>query len=300
MINVPMVDVDTPAATVAAGPGEAPHHRNLTCVKDYRCRRPECLKRSADYDRTRRRLVAYGRWQPYVDAESARQHVRMLGSYGIGWQRVCRLSGVASGSISRLLYGDRASGCAPSKRVRTTTADRITAVRPSIDNVAPSARVDATGTRRRLQGLVANGWPQQRIGHELGLNHHRMIWERIRKDAVEGATVRQVRDLYDALWNVDPADRGVAPRYIVQAKRIAAANGWVPPGAWDDDYIDSPAAVPDLGETVSAYAALSEDALWLIDEYGYTRVQAAHRLGITSRHLERALSWARSEEGVAA
>ncbi|MEU1443053.1 hypothetical protein [Streptomyces mirabilis] len=267
---------------------EAPHHRNLTCVKEYHCRRAACLARSADYDRTRNRLIAYGRWQPFVDAEPVRQHIRMLSSYGIGWQRVCRLSGASNGGVSRLLYGDRGRGYVPTKRVRTTTADRITAIRPTLENVAPTATVDGTGTRRRIQALVANGWPQMRLGAELDLNHYRMIWERARSEAVTGATARQVMHLYNQLWNVDPASRGIAPRYITQAKKIARTNGWAPPGAWDDDYIDSPAAQPDLGEDVDRYTAIAEDARWLISEQNYTVGQAAHRLGITSEHLYRA------------
>lgn len=269
---------------------EAPHHRNLTCVKDYRCRRPACLARSADYDRTRNRLMAYGRWQPFTDAEPVRQHVRMLMSYGIGWQRVCRLAGVSNGGMSRILYGDKIRDYRLTQRVRTTTADKILTVRPDFNNLAPSARVDGTGTRRRLQALVANGWPQMRLGHELGVKHHRVIWDQVRQDVVSADTARKVRDLYDALWNVDPASRGIALRYITQAKRIAAAHGWAPPGAWDDDYIDSPAATPDLGDDVDRYTAIAEDARWLIREYGYTNAQAAHRLGITKDHLFRAFS----------
>ncbi|WP_322500842.1 hypothetical protein TR631_12610 [Streptomyces rochei] len=277
---------------------EAPHHRNLTCVKEYRCRRPDCLKRSADYDRTRNRLVAYGRWQPFTDAEPVRQHIRMLSTYGIGWQRVCRLAEVANGCISRILYGAPHEGRGPTKRVRTTTADKILAVKPSLDHAAPSARVDGTGTRRRLQALVANGWPQMRLGHEMGIRHHRIIWDHVRQDVVSADTARRVRDLYEQLWNVDPASRGIAPRHINRAKEIAAANGWVPPAAWDDDYIDSPAATPDLGDDVDRYTAIAEDARWLMGEHGYTRAQAAHRLGITKTHLERAL-YARPEEAAA-
>ncbi|GGT85507.1 hypothetical protein [Streptomyces coeruleorubidus] len=269
---------------------EAPHHRNLTCVKEYRCRRPACLRRSADYDRNRNRLVAYGRWQPLVDAEPVRQHIRMLSSYGIGWQRVCRLAGVANGCISKILYGAPHEGRGPTKRVRTTTADKILAVKPSLDHVAPSARVDGTGTRRRLQALVANGWPQMRLGRELGIKHHRLIWDQVRKDVVSGDTARKVRDLYERLWNVDPATRGVSLRYIAQAKQIAVTNGWAPPAAWDDDYIDSPAAAPDLGEHVDRYTAIAEDARWLMSTQGYTVAQAAHRLGITKDHLYRAFS----------
>ncbi|MGW8679578.1 hypothetical protein ACWGNN_00665 [Streptomyces sp. NPDC055817] len=269
---------------------EAPHHRNLTCVKDYRCRRPECLTRSADYDRTRNRLVAYGRWQPLVDAEPARQHVRMLGSYGIGWQRTARLADVSTGGVSRLLYGSPVEGRGPTKRVRTTTADKITAVRPSFDSVAPLARVDATGTRRRLQALVANGWPQARLGQELGIKHHRLIWAQIRSDMVAAETVRRTQALYGQLWNAAPATHGVAPRFIEEAKQLAGRNGWAPPAAWDDDYIDSPAATPDLGEHVDRYTAIAEDGRWLIRTQGYTTAQAAHRLGITKDHLFRAFS----------
>jgi hypothetical protein len=268
---------------------EAPHHRNLTCVKQYRCRQPECLQRSADYDNRRNRLVAYGRWQPFTNAEPVRQHIRMLSSYGIGWQRVCRLSGVSNGGVSRILYGAPHVGGAPTKRVRTTTADKILAVKPSFDHLAPMARVDGTGTRRRLQALIANGWPQKRLGIEMGITHHRLIWDHVRQDVVAADTARRVKDLYDRLWNVDPIARGVAPRFAAEAQARAAANGWVPPGAWDDDYIDSPAASPDLGEHVDRYTAIAEDARWLMNEHGYTRSQAAHRLGITKDHLERAL-----------
>ena len=35
------------------------------------------------YNRNRVRQIAYGRWQPYVDAEPARQHVQALQANGI-------------------------------------------------------------------------------------------------------------------------------------------------------------------------------------------------------------------------
>lgn len=273
-----------------------PDHGTLTRRKTYACKCPDCRACDRNYMNTRSRLMAYGRWQPLIDAEPVRAHVRMLMTYGIGWQRVCLLSGVSNGGVSRLLYGDKTRGYVPSKRVRTTTADKLLAVRPALESVAPRAHVDGTGTRRRLQALVANGWPQMRLGAELGLNHYRMIWDLARSESVTGATVRRVMALYDDLWNVDPASRGVAPRYIAQAKRIARANRWAPPGAWDDDYIDSPAAEPDLGDDVDRYTAIAENANWLMDEHSYTRQQAAHRLGITSRHLERALAHGRELE----
>ncbi|MWA08823.1 hypothetical protein [Streptomyces sp. BA2] len=267
---------------------EAPHHNTLVCVKHYKCRLPDCLARSAEYDRTRNRLVAYSRWQPFTDAEPVRQHIRMLMSYGIGWQRVSRLSGVSHGGVSRILYGSPYEGGARTKRVRTTTADKILAVKPSFEQLAPMARVDGTGTRRRLQALIANGWPQKRLGTEMGIKHHRLIWDHVRQEVVAADTARRVAALYDRLWNVDPVTRGISPRFAAEAKERATANGWPPPGAWDDDYIDSPAATPDLGDDVDRYTAIAEDARWLISEQNYSAKQAAHRLGITSEHLYRA------------
>ena len=291
MTTPTLFEPEVPAAPAAAGPGNAPHHRSLTCVKQYNCRRPECLARDRDYMRTRNRLIAYGRWQPYVDAEPVRAHVRMLMSHSIGLQRVRRLAHIPNGTMCKLLYGDGTRNMPPSKRVRTRTADQLLAVKASLDLVAPSALVDATGTRRRLQALVAVGWPQMSLARLSGLDkltindqvHHTVT-------TAYGSTARTVRDLYDQLWNTDPASHNIAARWINEARTLATTKRWAPPGAWDDDYIDSPAATPDLGESVDRYTALAEDARWLISEQGYTRAQAAHRLGITKNHLERAFS----------
>lgn len=54
---------------------QPPHHRNLTCVKEYRCKRPECVARNQAYARRRYRQQGYGTWQPLVDATPARQHI---------------------------------------------------------------------------------------------------------------------------------------------------------------------------------------------------------------------------------
>lgn len=273
-----------------------PPHGSLSRARHHHCGCPPCAHRTSEYHQTRRRLIAYGRWQPYVDAEPVRQHVHMLRTYGIGIPRVRALAGVSNGVMSKLLYGDGSRGMPPSKRVRTRTADNILAVKASLDAVAPNALVDGTGTRRRLRALMVVGWPQREMSRRLGADR-KTVNEQINavKPTAYGSTARAVRDLYDALWDADPASCGVEARWVAETKARAAVRRWAPPAAWDDDYIDSPAAVPDVGEKVSAYEALSEDALWLIGEQGYSRAQAAHRLGITARHLERALTWARDE-----
>lgn len=282
----------------AAGAKPLPPHGSLRRVKGYGCKCDACRKTSRDYTNNRVRLIAYGRWQPYVDAEPVRAHIRMLATYGIGIQRTRVLAGMSNGCMSRLLYG-RGEQRGPSKRIRTETADRVLAIRPSLDLAAPSALVDGTGTRRRLQGLVAVGWPQIDLARRSGIDRMTVNSQLHLNTPVRAATARTVRDLYEQLWNVDPCTCGVGERWAKEAHELATLKGWVPPAAWDDDYIDSPAATPDVGEDVARYAAITEDAMWLEQEQGYTRAQAAHRLGITRDHLDRALSYAR-QKGVVA
>jgi hypothetical protein len=80
-----------------------------------------CSSANRAYENNRKRMILYGRWQPYVDATAAREHVRALGLAGIGWKRAAALSGVSTGAMSKLLYGG--PGCRPpTRRIRPETA----------------------------------------------------------------------------------------------------------------------------------------------------------------------------------
>ncbi|GGS96880.1 hypothetical protein [Streptomyces violaceus] len=217
--------------------GNAKYHLEL-------CRCLVCAQAARAYDNNRRRAIAYGRWQPFVDAEPVRAHVRSLGEFGIGWMRAARLAGVSTGGVSKLLYGDRPRGLAPSRRVRPETALKLLSVEPTLDNLGDRTAVDGTGTRRRLQALVCAGWTQSELARRLGMNRAnfgRTIVSRL----VEVATLKATRVLYDELWRVGPVAAGVPEFRAAAARRIAVSNGWAPVGAWDDDRIDDPEAFPD-------------------------------------------------------
>lgn len=200
--------------------------------------------REAAYGRNRRRQQAYGQWQPYVDAEPARAHVRRLMAYGIGWMRLAELAGVPKSTVEKLLYGCPPRGMAPSKRIRPKTAGKLLAVRPDPGLLAGAADADATGTRRRLQALVAAGWPQSHLAARLGMQRA-SFGKTLRHPCVLVSTERATRTLYDQLWNLDPRDHGISLHSYNRARSHAATHRWAPAGAWDDDEIDNPDALAD-------------------------------------------------------
>jgi hypothetical protein len=255
------------------------------------CRCYVCAQAVSEYNAKRERLIAYGRWQPYVDAGPVRNHVRLLMSAGIGHRTIVRAAGVSQGGLSKLLYGT--AGQAPSRQVRPETAKRLLSLTPSLDLVADGTPIDATGTTRRLQALIAIGWPQAKLAARLGWspsNFHRLV----SATQVTARTARAARAVYDDLWNTSPDETGHASRRAADcARNTARRNGWPPPMAWDDDTIDNPTATPDRARVRRASTiAIAENTIELTAQ-GYTRNQAAERLGVTVSTVNAALSYHR-------
>jgi hypothetical protein len=233
------------------------------------------------HHRYKRRQQAYGRWQPFVDAGPVRDHVNFLRASGMGIEAIHELTGVSTRSLSVLVWGG--GGRPPSRRVRPWTAAKILAVFPDPARMLPRARIDATGTRRRLQALQAIGWSQQALADEIETTQ--TVVSRVTRGEqtrVLASTAVHVRDLYDRLWDSPPVPRdGVERGAIERTRRAAAAQGWVPPLAWDDDTIDDPNAEPDgVGPARPGNATLpdNDELQWLID-MGETVAALAMRFG---------------------
>jgi Bacterial regulatory proteins, lacI family len=265
------------------------------------CRCDACTEANrADRQRTDR-LRLYGRWQPFVPAGPVREHLEALSRAGVGRRRVAALSGVSTGTVSRILYGR--PGRPPVRGVRRETAAAILAVRPGAGALAPSAHVDAAGTHRRLQALVAAGWSQSQLAALLGMLPGN-FGQVMKRGQVTVATAGAVRDLYDDLWDQPPPEGTHREKIAAsRARNHARARGWVPPLGWDDSPedghgIDDPAAVPAEGWRRREggrpkRADTAEDGAWLIRTQGYTRAQAAERLGVSKDVLEHSLAQAR-------
>ena len=254
------------------------------------CRCPDCASANRCAEAHRERMILCGRWRPYVDAGPARQHVRALSESGIGWRRAAVLAGVSAGSVSQLLFGgpgDRP----PARQIRPETERKILAVRAAAESLGGGALVDATGTQRRLQALVAAGYSQAILAARLGMLRSNFTGTMIRA-RLTAATARAARELYDELWDVPPDEGTHRARISVsRARNHARAHGWPLPMAWDDDTIDDPAARPAADWRRSGRlspAELAEDAAELVAWEG-SKEFAAGRLGVKRSTLDIAL-----------
>jgi transcriptional regulator with XRE-family HTH domain len=257
------------------------------------CRRPECQAARRTAEQQRSRLKAYGQWEPYIDAEPVREHLRVLSAAGIGLKRSCELSGVPYSTLMRLIYGGKNQP--PSRRVRPATASAILAVRPSPGLLADGAFTDGTGTRRRITALVAIGWSQQKLADALGMEHRNLGHLLADREQVTARTARTVRDLYDRLWNTPPpAGTRWEKTSATRSRGYAARRGWQPPGVWDDADMDDPAARPSVewlrpGGNRYRGSQLADDVRELM-RYELGRTAIAERLGVTVDAIDKALS----------
>ena len=254
------------------------------------CRCVECTAANRADARRRERAMLYGRWQPFVDAGPAREHLQALARHGIGRRRAAELADVSVSALSRLLYGGPGSR-PPTRRIRSQTAAAILAIRPSADLVAPGVLVGGAGTKRRVQALVAAGWSQAQLAGQLVTLPGR-VGALLREERVTAGKAAAVRGLYERLWNQPPPEGNHRARIAAsRARNYAAARRWAPPMAWDDKELDKPDGRPAKGwrrtaRTRRPAAKLADDAAELFRQ-DHTRQQAAARLGVTAGGLQR-------------
>ncbi|MFF7067345.1 helix-turn-helix domain-containing protein [Streptomyces pseudovenezuelae] len=208
------------------------------------CRCYVCGYAVSVYNENRDKAIIAGTWQPWVDAEPVRVHIRYLQSCHMGLRAIAAAAGVDRKRLQCILKGRPERGTGPQEKIRPVLAAAVLAVEPTLDNLGGAVVISALGTVRRLQALVAAGWSQEHLAVELDMSSTN-VSRLINGDAVIVRTARRVRDLYDLLWNVDPGQHGARPDDVTRTKARAATAGWAPVGAWDEDTLDDPAALPD-------------------------------------------------------
>lgn len=242
------------------------------------------------YAARRRELIRQGRWQFEVPAEPVREHIRqVMSETGMTLVQFAAAAEISFGTLQNFMYR-------PRQRVTTETAGKVTAVTTAAP-VPGIGRIGTAGSTRRLQALAVLGWSCRQLGARLGIHENsvRRIM-RAGRPRVTVETAAKIRRLYDDLWNTPAPQRTPSEREAARRIREAAErDGWLPGAAWNDDEIDSPAAVPVEGwkrgreRKIRPAADLIEDAEHLLG-FGQSFEMVAARLGVTPDGLEKALA----------
>lgn len=232
------------------------------------------------YARWVRRQRAYGRWQPFIDAQPARDHaLHVMATADIGWRRLADLAGVPRPTVTYLLYGRNGQRAA---RISPDNARKLLAVQA---DGARGITIPAVGTQRRIHVLIGEGWPQIHLGPQFG-THPQYVNQILRVQRVTVATAEAVADTYQRLRGADPTRHGATAHGINLAKTMAARNNWPDRVFWEDmGRIDDPAFDPAAVSEPPKYMRLGEDALWL-REQGFSRHQIANRLGESVDYMD--------------
>lgn len=230
-------------------------HGTRACYVLDACRCLPCSEANTAAENERTRLKAYGRYNKYVAAEHVRAHLRELADFGIGLKRVARLSGVSTGTLSKIMFGVYAPpegefrGCKgkgervrePSRRVLRSTAEKIYAIEPISANLgAGQADPERTPTARlHLRSLVALGWSQSKLAVRLGMlptNLGPVIGTGGNSRVLSRGTVDAIERLYGELSMKLPPESNQRERIAAsRARNYAKDRGWLPPLALDED-----------------------------------------------------------------
>lgn len=268
------------------------HGQYATYIR-HRCRCDDCRTARRNQERWRRRAKAYGRYDHLVDAEPVRAHIRSLMAAGMGPKTIASAGGWrGSGTIAAIVYGkwadqpDHPEHRPPRKQVTRQVAERILAIQPAL---RPGARVEARGTTRRLQALVARGYSLLRISTELGIEHL-AVWRLTHgyADRCLESTRVAVADLFDRWADTPPPSAtGNQGGSVLRAQRFAARHGWVVAASWDDIDLDDAPSVGDAPRRPRRGKAsdIHPDDIDLMLRTNTTSHEAAARLGITRGYL---------------
>nr|BEK68804.1 hypothetical protein KPHV_60310 [Kitasatospora purpeofusca] len=251
---------------------------------DYRrywrgCRCPECTT-AASKRSNRNQLLRQRGHGSICSSQAASRRIRDLQAAGMTNKAIQDIAQISQCTLYRVLRGEA---------IRRESLTRIMAVAvPKGTRVGTKALRPPTGTRRRMQALVAAGWPSSALAERLGLDRqftHQLLYREHENVALQ--TELAVKALFGQIHTVRPETAGIHPTLAKRARLLAERRGWHPAGVWDD--MDDPAAEPQYGESTRRELAIVEDVAELARQ-GYSREAIAERLDVTWDYVSRAFS----------
>lgn len=246
-------------------------------------RTAETRAKHAAWMRRRRRLIAYGRYEPelLVDPDAARAHIQSLRDFGISVRALGNMLGRDGAILAPIVYPNHARYSA---QITAKMEASILALRFDLDAIRDGALVLNVGTARRIEALACMGWSANLLAKRLGVGPGAVrSYRSTARSFVRVETARAIRDLYDEL----SMQQGPARK----AADWARARGWLPPLVWDDDSIDDPDAEPaEMYKSRTGTAEHVEDVEWVLTHNPHaTLLQVAERLGVERGTLLTAL-----------
>lgn len=230
----------------------------------------------------RRKQIYLGQWQPFVPAEPVRAHLRKIQATGMPLRAVSEATGLPLTALRYLLWGDVQHG--PGEQVRRETAEGVLAYWPTLADFPDHARIDPTGTRRRVEALEMLGFGRMAMADEVGMPKASFS-RALRADRITAQVARAVMALYDGWWNQTPESHGVLPWVADRTRRSAKARGFVGPLAWDDNTIDDPAAVPQTDAQPADYTDGKEAEGDFVDPVAVQRFLSGSPVVVTDAEL---------------
>ena len=214
----------------------------------------------------------------FIDAAPARVHIENLAMQGASYRAIADAAGISVQAVCKLRDGQAT--------VRRPTVAAILKVtyQSIFDRTGHEDFVPKIGAVRRLRALMAIGHRAQDIAAVVDMDW-RMVHNVLNQPGQWISRERHVQIItaYDALWNKPGTSRHVLAR--------AAAAGWPPPMAWDDETIDDPNAAPDLGHhhAPGGKRVHLEDIEWLLEDQPLATAHwLADRLGVTKDAIQQA------------
>lgn len=236
--------------------------------------------------RARYRAIAYGTWNPRGDLEAVVAHIRDLRAAGVGTTAIAAAVGTGRAHIQNISKAGTA-------HISRDLADRILAVQAD----DARAKLPPYRAERRLRALNRIGWSTRDLGERLGMPQENVSDLLAgKRQYVTRPTMARIVSLYDELHMTPGPNRHSA--------RIATANGYHPPLAWDDidDPDEDPSANvdPNLLDEVAIARAMTGDrsvaltrpeylkAVTRLNARGHSDAEIAEKLGKADKTIERA------------
>lgn len=276
--------------------GEPPHGDRRRFLHGCHC--DPCRRANATYCKTWRLRSASDPASTGVPVTVVAEHVaRLLRTMSA--EAIAAAAGVSRATVRRV---------ATQRKVRPSTATALLTVHPATST--GRHQVSALGSRRRVEALMALGWTPAEVGRAVGLTRQNfMAIASGRRAIVSAGTAQRIREVYDRLSMLlaPPGSTRTMRAHRTRMRRLAAAHGWAPPLAWDDEDLDDPTATSHPTGHRAEHLDLDE-FMFLVDA-GEPAGRAAARCGISvsgvtkaaRRHLRddvlAALADARAAEG---